>query len=96
MKRFELTDEGEKYFRQIPGIFEKDGEFCYGQEVVDSIVKWTEPMTMGPSSQSEVTYTYKLVNLAAWAEQPGLQRAFPDIRTTSSEHRKQIRLPGCN
>jgi len=58
VKRYELTAEGKKYFRQTPGIFEKNGEFCYGEKVVDSIVKWTEPMTTGPSSQSEVTYTY--------------------------------------
>lgn len=94
VKRYELTDEGEKYFRQTPGIFEKNGEFCYGEEVVDSIVKWTEPMTTGPSSQSEVTYTYKLVNLAAWAEQPGMQRASPDIRTTIGGASKTDRIAG--
>ena len=62
--------------------------------MVDSIVKWTEPMTTGPSSESEVTYTYKLVNLAAWAEQPGMQRAFPDIRTTISGASKTDRIAG--
>jgi len=81
VKRYDLTDEGKKYFRQTPGIFEKNGEFFYGDKVVDSIVKWTEPTTTGANSQNEATYSYKLVNLAAWAEQPGMQRAFPDIRT---------------
>jgi hypothetical protein len=94
VKRYDLTDEGKKYFRQTPGIFEKNGEFCYGEKVVDSIVKWTEPMTTGPPSQSEVTYTYKLVNLAVWAEQPGKQRAFPDIRTTIGGASKTDQIAG--
>ena len=82
VKRYDLTDEGKEYFRQTADILDTNGEFCYGEKVVDSIVKWTEPMTTGPSSESKVTYKYKLVNLAAWAEQLGMQRAFPDIRTT--------------
>ena len=94
VRRYELTDEGKKYFRQTPGIFEKNGEFCYGEKVVDAIVKWTEPMTTGPSSQSEVTYTYKLVNLAAWAEQPGMQGAFPEIRTTVGGASKTDQIAG--
>ncbi|MGB8480100.1 MAG: hypothetical protein WCE63_14890 [Acidobacteriaceae bacterium] len=36
VKRYDLTDEGKKYFLQTPGIFEKNGEFCYGEKVVDS------------------------------------------------------------
>ena len=94
VKRYDLTDEGKKYFRQTPDIFEKNGEFCYGQKMVDSIVKWTEPMTAWPSSQSEVTYTYKLVNLAAWAEQPGMQHAFLNIRTTIGGASKSDQIAG--
>ena len=94
VEQYELTDEGKKYFRQTPGIFEKNGGFFYGEKVVDSIVKWTEPMTTGPYSESEVTYTYKLVNLAAWAEQPGMQRAFPDIRTTIGGALKADQIAG--
>ena len=94
VRRYELTSEGKKYFHQTPGIFEKNGEFCYGEKVVDSIIKWTEPMTTGPSSESEVTYTYKLVNLAAWSEQPGIQRAFPDIRMTIGGASKTNQIAG--
>lgn len=94
VRRYELTDEGKKYFRQVPGIFEKNGEFCYGQKAVDSIVKWTEPIKTGSYSQSEVTYTYKLVNLAAWAEQPGMQRAFPYIRMTIGGASKTDQIAG--
>jgi hypothetical protein len=32
-------------------------------------------------SRTEVTYNYKIVNLAPWAERPDVQYAFGDIRT---------------
>jgi len=82
VKRYELTTEGKKYFRQVPGTFGQTNGLCYGQKAVDAIVKWTEPVTAGASSQTEVTYTYKIVNLAGWAERPDVQRAFPIIQAT--------------
>lgn len=82
VKRYELISEGKNYLKQTPGIFGQTASFCYGQKTVESIVRWTEPATMGPYSQTEVSYTYKIVNLAGWATQPDVQRAFSDIRTT--------------
>jgi hypothetical protein len=81
VRRYQLTAEGTKYFHQIPGTFGQTGGFCYGQMSVDSVVKWGNPVTMDGISQTEVTYTYKFSNLAAWAERPDIQRAFPDIGT---------------
>ncbi|MBB5343361.1 hypothetical protein [Tunturibacter empetritectus] len=80
VRRYQLTAEGQKYFRQIPGTLGQPRGFCYGQKTVDTIVKWTEPAALGSISQTEVTYTYKIANPAAWAERPDVQRAFPDIR----------------
>lgn len=82
VRRYQLTSEGQRYFRQVPGTFEQTGGFCYGQKAVDSIVKWSEPMRVDGRSQSEVTYTYKIVNLAPWAERPEIQRVFPDVGAT--------------
>ena len=45
VRRYELTDQGKKYYRNIPATFGQNGIFCYGQETVDSIIKWTEPAT---------------------------------------------------
>jgi hypothetical protein len=81
VKRYELTPEGRKYFQELSNPLGQTSAFCYGHKTVDSIVKWTEPMTMGAFSQTEVTYTYKIVNLAGWAERPDVQRAFPDVGT---------------
>jgi hypothetical protein len=94
VRRYELTANGKKYFQEIPGPLGQTGAFCYGQKSVDSIVRWTEPMTTGAFSQSEVTYTYKLVNLAGWAERPDVQRAFPDIATTVSAASKTNQVVG--
>lgn len=82
VKRFQLTAEGQKYFRQVSGTFGQTGGLCYGQKAVGSVLKWSDPVTMNGSSQAEVTYTYKLVNLASWAKRSDIQQAFPDIGAT--------------
>jgi hypothetical protein len=94
VKRYELTPEGKKYFQELPNPLGQAGAFCYGQKTVDSIVKWTEPVTMGAFSQTEVTYTYKILNLAGWAERPDVQRAFPDVGTTVSGASKTNQAAG--
>jgi hypothetical protein len=82
VKRYQPTEPGKKYLQQVPGIFGQIVGFCYGDKTVDSIVKWTEPVTMGAGLQSEVNYTYKIANLAPWAERPDVQREFGDVRAT--------------
>lgn len=84
VKRYELTAEGQKYFQKTSGIFGQTTSFCYGDKTVDSIVKWTEPVTMGAATQTEVTYTYKIADLAPWAERPDVQHEFGDVRATVS------------
>ena len=94
VKRYELTTEGKKYFQQVPGAFGQTNGLCYGQKSVDAIVKWTEPVTAGASSQIEVTYTYKIVNLAGWAKRPDVQRAFPIIQANLTGASKTSEIAG--
>jgi hypothetical protein len=94
VKRYEPTDEGKKYFQQVSVVLGQSAGFCYGDKTVDSIVKWTEPVTMGASSQTEVTYTYKIVNLAPWAERSDVQREFGDVRTTVNGVSKSNEIAG--
>jgi hypothetical protein len=82
VRRYVLTDEGRKYFQVKPGILGQSSAFCYGHEAVDSIVYWTKPESMGSALQSEVTYTYKMPDLALWARQADVQQVFGDIQTT--------------
>jgi hypothetical protein len=91
VKRFDLTTEGRKYFHELPNPLGQIGAFCYGQKSVDAIVKWTEP---GSNSQTEVTYTYKIVNLSGWAERPDVLKAFPDIGATVSGASKTNQVAG--
>jgi hypothetical protein len=90
VKQFQLTVEGQKYFRQVPGTFGRTGGLCYGQKTVASVLKWSDPVTTGGHSQVEVTYAYKIANLASWAERPDVQRTFPDIGSTMSGISKTI------
>jgi hypothetical protein len=94
VKRYQPTEAGKKYLQQTPGIFGQSAGFCYGDKTVDSIVKWTEPVTMGAGSQSEVSYTYKIANLAPWAERPDVQREFGDVRTTVNGISKSNEIAG--
>lgn len=94
VKRYELTADGKKYFQQIPSTLGQSSGFCYGQKSVESIVKWTEPATVGTSSETEVTYTYRIVDPAGWAERPEVQQAFSDIRTTVNGASKTTEVAG--
>lgn len=82
VKRYELTADGKKYFQQIPGTVTPTSGFCYGQKAVDSIVRWAAPQTGGSPSAAEARYTYRIVDLAPWAERSDVQRAFPEIPAT--------------
>ena len=79
VKRYTVSGEGQKYLQSIMTDFGKTSGFCYGQKQVDSIAKWTELVTNGVSTQTDVTYTYKIANLASWATRPDVQQAFPAI-----------------
>ena len=94
VRRYKLSAEGQKYFQQISGTLGQPRGFCYGQKTVDTIVKWTEPAALGKSSQTEVTYTYRIVDLAAWARRPDVQQAFPDIRANLKAASKTTELAG--
>ena len=80
VKRYELTDSGKRYFQQIRSAPGQASGFCYGQKSVDRIVK----SETGTPSQAEVTYTYKIVDAAAWAQRADVQGAFSDVRTATN------------
>jgi hypothetical protein len=88
VKRYTVSSEGQKYFQKIlEGAGRFDG-FCYGHEKVASIVNWTEPQTQGSYTETTVTYTGKVPDLAAWAKLPEMEQAFPTIKTTLGDMEK--------
>ena len=82
VKRYTVSTKGQKYFQKVLDVSGRSDGFCYGHEKVASIVSWTEPQTQGSYSETTVTYTGKVPDLAAWAKLPEVQQAFPSINTT--------------
>lgn len=82
VKRYTVGIQGQKYFQKVQGTFGQSDGFCYGHEKVDSVVNWTEPVTQGDYSETTVTYTYKIPDLAAWAKLPEVDQVFPSIGIT--------------
>ena len=87
---YALTTEGKRYVQQVSGAVTPTSSFCYGQKTVDSITHWT----IGSQSEAEVTYAYRIANLAAWAQRPEVQQAFPDIQATLSGASKMEQIVG--
>lgn len=85
--RYELTEHGKNFYRtrETIALVAKNGtkgDLCYGQQQLDKIIKWDGPTAVGDSKEATVFYTYKVANLAAWASNPEIQKAFPGILST--------------
>ena len=57
------------------------GQFCYGERTVTEIERFTEPSDMGGVHVSNVTYKYKVINIADWAKLAPVQKTFPYMKT---------------
>ena len=85
--RYELTDDGKKFYqeKEISGLIgekESRGDICFGQQVLDSVVKTEGPITVGDKKEMTLYYTYKIDNLADWAKSTDVQKTFPGIVST--------------
>jgi hypothetical protein len=85
--RYELTDAGKKFYREkeaLGSVGEKNirGDICFGQQALDSVIKTEGPITVGDRKEMTLYYTYKIENLADWAKNPDIQKAFPGIVST--------------
>ena len=94
VKRYQPTALGRQYLQQVQAPLGESAGFCYGAKTVDSIDKWTEPAATGPATQSEVTYTYRISNLAPWAQRRDIQNQFGDIGATIAGISKTEELAG--
>lgn len=78
---YDLTPAGRAVHRQVrKGRWDPlrpVAAFCYGTAAVESIVRFTEPAEGLGQVTSEVTYTYRLRDVAPWAEDPELRRTYP-------------------
>ena len=82
--RYELTDEGKKFYREknVVGLGpnkEALGDICFGQQTLDKVSKTEGPVKIGDTTGATIYYTYRIDNLADWANNPDIQKVFPGI-----------------
>ena len=82
--RYELTDEGKKFYREkdVVGLGpnkEALGDICFGQQTLDKVSKTEGPNKIGDTTGATIYYTYRIDNLADWATNPDIQKVFPGI-----------------
>ncbi|MDR5762896.1 hypothetical protein [Caballeronia sp. LZ035] len=88
---YSLTGEGQKYAVETnrpagdPNATNDPHtwKICYAHVKLDKVAGWTEP---DPTAhRSDVTYTYKLENVASWADDRDIKRAFPEVAASDRE-----------
>jgi len=82
--RYELTDEGRKFYREkeVVGLGpnkEALGDICFGQQTLDKVSKTEGPNKIGDTTGATIYYTYRIDNLADWANNSDIQKVFPGI-----------------
>lgn len=87
VRRYELTDGGKKFYQEkevlgLVGEKQSRGDICFGQQVLDTVIKTDGPITVGDKKEMTLYYTYRIENLADWAKNPDVQKAFPGIVPT--------------
>ena len=85
--RYELTDEGKKFYREkeVVGLGpnkEALGDICFGQQALDKVSKTEGPTKVGDTTAATIYYTYRIDNLANWANNLDIQKVFPGITAT--------------
>lgn len=59
--------------------------FCLGTAAVSKIIDFTEPKMQQGGSVSEVQYIYMVKTAEPWANQPDIQKTFPDFFKAENE-----------
>jgi hypothetical protein len=88
---YSLTGNGQKYAVETtrqPGDPNATADsrvwmLCYAHVKLDKVAAWTEP---DPTAhRSDVTYTYKLEDVASWMDDRDIKRAFPEVTAADRE-----------
>lgn len=93
-KVYTLTDAGEKALADQKN--KKGTAFCAGHFKVQSIANFTPAADVGGKTISEVEYTYKAVDVPAWASSSQFSAAFPDDTQTltQEQHARETLILG--
>ena len=89
VRHYSLTDAARPYSRHskvnmLVGLneyrLEQRTDLCWGQKVVDKIVKWEGPMKSGDYQEASVTFTYRIETMSEWAKRDEVQAAFREMQ----------------
>jgi hypothetical protein len=99
-KEFSLTESGKTVYRDFSlteasrvayqGDYILLGfeQICFADTILDKIESFTEPADLMGARVSEVKFTYKFRNIAAWAMKPEVEAAFPEIKKVLAQQGK--------
>ena len=87
VKRYTLTDAAIPYIHQRPaaerrvrtGSSAPGRDLCWGRKELERIVDWSGPLRLAEYQTADVTYRYRISDMAGWALLPQVQEAFPEI-----------------
>lgn len=79
--RYQLSREASKYLHNDARIramsaIGAEQQLCYADKRLADVLRWTEPTATMGRTITEVTYTYRLVDVANWARNADVERAF--------------------
>lgn len=86
-REYTLTPLGEQYAQVTEASFfySERTNFCWGHIAVDKIVRWQGPKVQGDYREVNVTFTFKVVDMPAWAHDPAIEAAFGLMRKELAE-----------
>lgn len=94
-KHYDLTPEGRKYYVEVDSMSvgltikkTKQGAMCAGKLAVDEI---TQVIPVPQGNEIKVLYTYKIDNLAQWANNPDLQRGLGFVIKLLNDQHNEVR-----
>ncbi len=79
--RYDFTVKGRNYVPansrpMMAVMWPPSYKLCYGTPQMQNIVRFSEPAALMGQIVTEVTYTYRLRDVAPWALDPGVDQAF--------------------
>jgi hypothetical protein len=74
--RYEAAQPAKKYLIEVHNPMGTSTELCYGKKKVEEVVRFTEPASVTGMTASQVTYTWKLTDIADWARNPDVETHF--------------------
>lgn len=88
VKRYTLTDNAKPFVQEREPLYRIGNEsealqdLCWGKKALNKVEKWEGPMSLGEYQEALVIYTYKVDNVAEWAQMPEIQTVFPTVKRT--------------